>query len=94
MIYTNNRPANEPFCYCQDPSDRRRVIIVRRGDVGYWPFRVKATEAEAEAYCKHMNDWIGMDAGTVEAFQIGSMFGWDVPGAAKARAYVQPAREG
>jgi hypothetical protein len=50
------------------------VIAVRRGERGYYPIQTTAT---AEA----LNERSGVTTEQVEAMHVGSMFGWDVPGA-------------
>lgn len=54
--------------------------VLKRGVQGYWLFRVKATPEDATAYAARMNEG-NCDAAQLEAMEVGSMFGFDVPGA-------------
>jgi len=65
-----------------NPVDRS-IILVRRGEVGYWPAPMFGDDlAEADAY----NERHGVTPAMRESMLAGSMFGWHVPGADPARA--------
>ena len=59
-------------CLAKHPTDGS-TILIQRGVAGYWPFPGR----DVDAY----NARHGITPALVEAMQIGSMFGWDVPGA-------------
>lgn len=61
-----------PMCAARHPSDNS-VILIKRGVMGYW-------KAPAGIDPDLYNERRGITAAQVEAMQIGSMFGWDVPG--------------
>lgn len=54
-----------------NPSDDS-LILIKRGESGYWP---------AGGFTEDYNERRGITKDQVEAMLIGSMFGWDVPGA-------------
>lgn len=69
-------------------------ILIKRGERGYWPFPGDPLQVRA------FNERRGHTARDVCAAMVGSMFGWDVPGArpasysdaeAEAMAYAPPA---
>jgi hypothetical protein len=60
-------------------SDPCLVIGIERGVPGYTPLRRKHNEAKARAFADQMNE--GVSRAQLEAMEIGSMFGWHVPGA-------------
>lgn len=66
-------------CYVPLLSDPRLVTGIKRGMMGYIPLRVEASEEAAKALCDRLNGSI--KPSQLEAMQIGSMFGWEVPGA-------------
>lgn len=51
-----------------------RVIAIKFGESGYYPIETKATADE-------LNAVLGVTKAQVEAMVVGSMFGWDCPGA-------------
>lgn len=74
---------DEPeYCYSQLPSDPKKLIMIVRGQSGYLPLDVEFdTEEKATSYMNRMNDKLGVDEKQQRAMMIGSMYGWDVPGA-------------
>lgn len=67
--------------YCRDLEDRRKIIVLMRGHVGYWDEGTYDTEADAEARVKALNRGFGVTSAQLLAMKVGSRFGWDVPGA-------------
>lgn len=63
------------------------IIIIKRGETGYyktdWPSTGIGSEAYQKAidWAKELNDGLGVTPAQAEAMKVGSMFGWDVPGA-------------
>lgn len=62
------------------------IAIIVEGECGYYNTNlIKSnhikTGAEAEALVDELNRTLGLTNGDVKAFEVGSMFGWDVPGA-------------
>ena len=61
-----------------------RIGIIKRGESGYYltDFDSKTTSKEIVEECvAEFNKRLGVKPSQVEAMEIGSMFGWDVPGA-------------
>jgi hypothetical protein len=54
--------------------DGTQPIMIRRGVTGYWPMRL---DFDVEGF----NRRHGVTPAQVQAMEIGSIFGWDVPGA-------------
>lgn len=82
-------------CYAILPG-RPKMIEIRRGHPGYWPCTLVAanvrdeagqavefvgTPEELAAIRDEFNDLLGVTPAQREAMLIGSMFGYDVPGA-------------
>lgn len=61
------------MCAARLPSTDEPILI-KRGVPGYWPTR---PDFDVDGF----NQRKGISAAQVEAMQIGSMFGWHVPGA-------------
>lgn len=55
------------------------VILIKRGESGYYPYFDGTFKGEDEA--KRLNDEIEVTPAQAEAMFVGSMFGWYVPGA-------------
>lgn len=53
------------------------LIMVKRGERGYWPF----VRPEDKAAADRFNERRGVTPAIREAMLVGSMFGWRVPGA-------------
>lgn len=74
------------FCYVVVPGAQpgKRIGIVKRGESGYWLTdfdRAEHSEQLVESAVTAMNSKRGISPEQSEAMLIGSMFGWDVPGA-------------
>lgn len=72
----SNVEKKEPqFAYALLPVDGS-VILIKRGETGYWPSPGMTPEAADEK-----NEIMGLSFNEREAMQMGSLFGWHVPGA-------------
>ena len=83
-------PGLPPLCYARHPETGATVLIVR-GEDGCHPVQTFLTPAQLNAALAEPPT-----LAQVQAMVVGSMFGWQVPGAdparhAAARADVQPA---
>lgn len=59
-----------------------KVVMLKKGESGYYPTRYETnSEAEAKQLVDELNADLGVDKAQAEAMFVGSMFGWDVPGA-------------
>ena len=77
-------------CYALLPSNGQ-LICIKEGESGYYPVRIKGEHVfgeEAKKLRNAFNEIEGIDWPTRQAFEAGSMFGWDIPGA-KAEAYQE-----
>lgn len=60
----------------------RDVIIIKRGESGYYKTDIQAKDREeALAIVAELNEKAGVTKAQAEAMLAGSMFGWNVPGA-------------
>ena len=66
-----------------------RAIILKRGEKGNWPGSAMGADdwADQQAFCDHFNTLHGADEADVAAMEVGSAFGWHVPGA-KREAWI------
>jgi hypothetical protein len=72
------------FCYIAVSfEDEWTLAIVQRGHPGYGltNFQTVATEEEAEKWALRVNERMSVTKEHMDAMKIGSMFGWDAPGA-------------
>ena len=68
-------------CYSLLPGSKD-VIIIRRNEMGYYKTDIPtASKEDARAIVNLYNARLGVSKAQEEAMKIGSMFGWDVPGA-------------
>lgn len=67
-------------CFTTLPGDPCLVIGLRRGMSGYIPLRRKETADEARKFANEMNG-DRVTKAQLLAMEIGSCFGWEVPGA-------------
>jgi hypothetical protein len=75
MDFYNGLPE---YCFSTEEMTDE-VILLKRGQVGYFPYyegTIKGKEAARE-----LNNEIGVSAAEAAAMKIGSMFGWNLPGA-------------
>ena len=63
-------------------STTNQIIIVKRGETGYYPINYEpAKDREAaEEWCNLLNEQLGITKSQRKAMEVGSMCGWDVPG--------------
>lgn len=59
------------------------VIALKLNEIGYWPIYTRATPEELNG--PNVTPEIALSA------EMGSMFGWDIPGAKAARDYLEKA---
>ena len=59
------------------------IIIIKRGEMGYYKtdFTPAKTREAAEEWCDDLNKSLNITRTQRKAMEIGSMWGWDVPGA-------------
>lgn len=70
-----------PAVYCVGPTEAKKLAIntgyaIHRGRAGYTPCPSMTDAFAAEHNARHL-----ITAEQAEAMQVGSMFGWHVPGA-------------
>lgn len=70
------------YCYGVNLTSKT-VIIIKRGESGYYKTNMApfATIEEAQSIADEYNDRLGVTKDQASAMSVGSMFGWDVPGA-------------
>ncbi len=64
------------YCYSYLPTTKEEIRI-DFGEMGYIPYRKMASDRSA----KEMNRELGITPAQAEAMRVGSMFGWNCPGA-------------
>lgn len=58
------------------------IIIIKRGESGYYRTAIAPTDKnEAQGIVDEYNSRLGVTKAQEKAMTVGSMFGWDVPGA-------------
>jgi hypothetical protein len=65
-----------------------RIGIIKLGEVGYYPTEFDSQVAADEIAKQAVNEFnkkLGVTPAQAEAMKVGSMFGWDVPGADPAK---------
>lgn len=65
------------FCYATLPSNEDEMIIVKRGELGYYPIDILSDAYLCSA--ERNNELIGVTKAQAEAMFAGSMHGWDCP---------------
>lgn len=69
------------ICYSTLPTTEE-VIIIRKGVSGYYPCDLTTDNPnDNKVTADYQNSKLGVTDAQVKAMEIGSMFGWDVPGA-------------
>ena len=76
MLFKQFAHKLPPRVYAHLLSDPKQVICIKRGESGFFPI---ATLATPEALNSALSPC--PTAAQIEAMMVGSMFGWDVPGA-------------
>ena len=75
------------ICYVRVPGNapERAVVLVKKGESGYRPSRVQVpasmTQEQITNLVNELNADLGITPQQSECMLVGSMFGWDVPGA-------------
>lgn len=72
---TPTAPALPPLCYARQPSTGATVLIIR-GEPGYHPVETSLTPEQLNSALA-----VPPTGAQVEALLIGSLFGWNAPGA-------------
>jgi hypothetical protein len=77
---TDNRPEQ---AYILHPTMTGTVVLVVKGRSGFWPIKRLDCVEEAGQLARTLNrsNNLHLSAAMAEAMLVGSMFGWDVPGA-------------
>lgn len=90
MVAAQMAPEKPSLCYVLIPGNPldRSIGIVKRGESGYYPathLQVNALPDKSEkgvrAFVDDLNNDLGVTQEQAEKMFVGSMFGWDVPGA-------------
>lgn len=65
------------------PTMTGQVVLVKRGEPGFWPIKRCQAPEEAATLARTLNraEGLKLTPALAEAMVVGSMFGWDVPGA-------------
>ena len=74
----NNLPD---VCLTTLSTDRNQVVAIVNGETGYYPQERFQVKEDAEIFASEYNKKRSITAAQVKAMEVGSMFGWDVPGA-------------
>jgi hypothetical protein len=86
-----------PLCYIAIPGNRpgERIGIVKYGESGYYKCdfdHLSMTEAQVTAYVKELNQGVNIPEDVATSMFEGSMFGWHVPAAQRAKEYLSNPR--
>ena len=82
MTETTTTTTYPDIAVCINPTDGS-LILVKRGEVGFW----EAPQFNGDrALADKFNDRRGVTPAMRESMQMGSCFGWHVPGADPAKA--------
>lgn len=81
------------LCYAvlEDREPGKRIILIKSGELGYYQTDYDCSTLPIEqlrTVVAGMNARLGVNPAQVEAMLIGSLFGWDVPGA-RANAHAR-----
>lgn len=71
------------YVFYKDQSPGKRIVMVVRGQTGYWPVRdlPDATDEEALRSIRLANESLGLDGVQAFCMKMGSMFGFHASGA-------------
>ena len=75
------------ICYVRVPGNApaQAIVLVKKGESGYRPSRVQVpdtlTDEQITNLVNELNADLGITPQQSECMLVGSMFGWDVPGA-------------
>ncbi|AYP68164.1 hypothetical protein PQE75_gp032 [Bacillus phage vB_BcoS-136] len=67
------------MCYATLPSDESKLIVIKRGEKGYYPVNPLSDAYLCDA--DRNNELLGVTKAQAEAMKMGSMFGWHTPSA-------------
>lgn len=68
------------------------LIVIKRGEIGYYPSEYSTPDKELNVeLADELNEKLGVDMWQCQAMAVGSVCGWDVPGADPAK-YLEPYR--
>ena len=77
------------LCYSVHESTGE-LIVIKRGECGYHATDYSTPDKERNVeLADHLNDKLGVDMWQRQAMEVGSICGWDVPGADPAK-YLEP----
>ena len=77
------------LCYSVHESTGE-LIVIKRGECGYHPTDYSTPDKERNVeLADHLNEKLGVDMWQRQAMEVGSICGWDVPGADPAK-YLEP----
>lgn len=77
------------LCYSVHESTGE-LIVIKRGECGYHATDYSTPDKERNVeLADHLNDKLGVDIWQRQAMEVGSICGWDVPGADPAK-YLEP----
>ena len=78
-LFNSNMAKLPEMCWTVLPADNT-VVVVKRGEMGYYPQRSDVLPYEADMV-DFLNERLGVTKAQEQAMKSGSMFGWDIPGA-------------
>lgn len=67
-----------PECCYIELSSTNELVMVKRGEMGYYPQRQENAPWGAENK-DHLNERMGVTKAQAKAMEMGSMFGWNTP---------------
>lgn len=86
------------LCFTTLPSTGE-LICIKRGELGYYPSSWNTDDRQRnEELAEYNNERLDITANQRKAMEVGSMYGWDVPGADPANyengEFVPPEQDG
>lgn len=78
VIYADKLPT---VCYSINTMEPSKMIIIKRGELGFYHCTYDSTKENARSWADEMNRRLKVTKAQEEAMLIGSMFGWDCEGA-------------
>jgi hypothetical protein len=78
-LFNSNMAKLPEMCWAVQPSSNE-VIMIKRGEMGYYPQREDVLPYEAHMV-DALNERLGVTKEQEKAMVSGSMFGWDCPAA-------------
>lgn len=71
-------PLLPSICYTVNETNGG-VILVKRGECGYWPCTYQIQADKAREFVNYSNARMGVTRAQESAMQAGSVFGWHIP---------------